>query len=219
MQVARQGRRSRTSQRSTRSKTIAAIQITWKKVRRDLSDVDESREQRLTFIAGVLNLKGPIASTRDLTDKQLGRVLDRLRELERQPELPETESIHAPANRSVDAGAGAAEIVHLATASQVATIEKLFHFLGWRLQTQEGFLEERFKRKSPRLLTPKQAGSLTMILLNIGAAKSIRYRAEVGRVSRTMIRAEIPSLKRRLEIDHKTAVSKLENEYEIEVGE
>jgi hypothetical protein len=217
MQVARQERRNRTSQRSTRSKTIAAIQITWKKIRRDLCDPEESREQRLTFMAGVLNLKRPLESTRDLTDKQLGRILDRLRELEWQPELPDTQSIHALIANPTEA-TNEAEIVHLATEAQVATIEKLVKFLGWGRQAQEAFLQKRFKRTSPRMMTPKQAGSLTMILLNIAASKSIRDRSQVKRVSRVMTRAEIPALKRRLGIDQRPATDELDDDYGIEVG-
>jgi hypothetical protein len=153
-------------------------------------------------MAGVLNLKRPIASSRDLTDKQLGRVLDRMRELESQPELPGSQTIHAVAGPSAGLSEEA-EIAHLATGAQVATIEKLLGSLGWSADARQRFLQRRFKRTSPRLLSPPQANSLTMILFNIAAAKAIRERATVERVSRTMIRAEIPQLKRRLGIDQK----------------
>jgi hypothetical protein len=204
--AARQERRRRSSPRSTRDRTIAAIHITWKKIRRDLRDAEESREQRLAFMVGVLNLRRPIASSRDLTDRQLGKVLDRMRELERQPELPGAQTIHAvTAEESANTGA---EIIHLATAAQVATIEKLLVHLGWSPEAQAGFIQKRFQRTSPRLLTPTQANSLTMILLNIAAAKAIREREDVMRVTRTMIRVEIPQLKRRLGIDQKLVVER-----------
>jgi len=215
--AAQQQRRARASTRSTRARTIAAIQITWKKIRRDLRDPEELREQRLAFMADVLKLRKPLGSTRDLTDKQLGRVLDRMRELEGQPELPGAQSIHAPLpfhSSAVNGVEEAAEIIHLATAAQVSTIEKLLAFLGWRQAAQEAFLQKRFERSSPRLLTPAQAHSLTMILLNIGAAKEIRSRSEMNRVSRVMIRAEIPALKRRLGIDQKPVEKNLHDEYE-----
>lgn len=212
MQLARQERRHRTSQRSTRARTIAAIHITWKKLRRDLRDPDESREQRLTFIAGVLNLKQPLESTRELTDKQLGRVLDRMRELEGQPELPGIQSIHATTQNTA---AGEAEIHHLATAAQIAAIEKLLACLGWSDVAKDAFIQRRFKRTSPRLLSPKEANSLTMILLNIAAANAIRSRTSVNRVSRALIRVEIPALKRRLGIDQKPSTADRDGDDEV----
>jgi len=195
-------RRKDTGSHSVRSKTIAAIHLTWKKLRRDLSDADESREQRLTFMAGVLK-KDSISSTRDLTDRQLGRVLDAMRELERAPELPGMQVIHR-VSRSETTPA-TAEIIHLATAAQVSALKKLLAHLGWRAEAQEGFIEKRFHRKSVEMLSPKDAHSLTMILLNIAASNAVRSRG-VKRASRLMIGDEIPRIKRLLGIDQKSTI-------------
>jgi hypothetical protein len=206
MQLARQeARRQREEQRreerSARSRMIAAIQITWKKIRPDLNNPEELREQRLEFMAGVLRKK-QIKSSRDCTTRQLGLVLDAMREFERQPEIPGLQSIHATAPRSVnDSATGEGDIHHLATAAQVATIDKLFLHLNWSAEATEGFVKKRYQRSSHCLITPKQANSLTMILLNIAASRAIKDRTNVKRVSRAMVHAEIPSLKRRLGID------------------
>jgi hypothetical protein len=192
--------------RSVRARTIAAIHLTWKKLRRDLHDPAESREQRLTFMAGVLK-KQSLGSSRDLTDKQLGKVLDAMRDLENAPELPGVAVIHEQRAKSegqsgllAPGALPSAEIYHLATAAQVSAIDKLLTHLGWGREAKEGFLFKRFKRKSPELLSPKQANSLTMILLTIAASNAVRSRG-VQRASRLMIREEIPRLKAQLGID------------------
>ena len=53
------------------------------------------------------------------------------------------------------------------------------------------------------MLSPQQAQSALMLLLNIAAARDIRSRGGVTRVTRGMIRVEIPTLKARLGIDRK----------------
>ncbi|HKO43367.1 MAG TPA: phage protein GemA/Gp16 family protein [Pyrinomonadaceae bacterium] len=209
MQLARQStfknEKPARSKKDVRAATIAAIHVTWKKLRRDLKgDADELREQRLAFMSRVLNCE--VKSTRDLTPAKLGKVLDAMRELERAPTLPGVSSLKSqvPSKEpeTWDLRPETAEIVHLATEAQVATIEKLFKHLGWGLEAIEGFTEKRFKVKSYRMLTPAKANSLTMILLNIAASNALRKRG-MQRVSRRMIAIEIPSIKRLLNIDQK----------------
>jgi len=207
MQLARQtafkSEKPAPSKKDNRARTIAAIHITWKKLRPDLRhDKDELRESRLQFMSTVLNRD--IKSSRDLTLSKLGKVLDAMRKLEVEPLLPGG----APTvDREQQTATDNVEIHHLATEAQCAAINKLFLHLGWTLETIEGFTEKRFKRKSHRMLTPEKANSLTMILLTIAANRDIKRRwlAETGRevekVSREMIRAEIPALKRRLGVD------------------
>jgi len=193
--------RAKRTKKDARAGTIAAIHITWKKLRPDLRhDKDELRESRLAFMSQVL--KREVTSSRDLTLRKLGKVLDAMRELERAPLLPG--ALLAPERRS-EAVAGLGEVVHLATEFQVVALNKIFDHLRWSLEAIEGFLFKRFKTKSHRMLTPDQANKLTMILLTIAASRDIKNRTKVERVSRAMVRAEIPALKRRLEIDQKPA--------------
>lgn len=203
MQPARQQTREPRAERPPRARMIAAIHIRFKQVRRDLrgSSETEIREERLAFINQTLNLKHPVSSMRDLTDRRLGLVLDRLNQLLAQPPLPNSRAVTTPQTE----GSGGAEIVHLASAEQVYIINKLIGFLGWSPAASEKFISQRFKSKTPNMLSQKQAQSLIMILLYIAAARSIKERTSAARVSRKMIQAEIPELKARLGVDRKDA--------------
>ena len=78
---------SRRAPKSARAGTIAAIHITWKKLRPDLRhDAEALRLARLDFMSGVL--KREITTSRGLTQAKLGKVLDAMRELEHNPPLP-----------------------------------------------------------------------------------------------------------------------------------
>jgi hypothetical protein len=199
MQPARQTAAQPHGQTSPRNSMIAAIHIKFRQARPDLryATKDELREERLAFINNVLRLKRQITSMRDCTDRQLGLVLDALKQF--QPQLP------GGSIKPEQSSDGGAEIIHLASAEQVHTINLLFDFLNWGFDTRENFLKKRFKRSSPTMLSPKQANSSVMILLTIAASREIRNRGDVARVSRAMIRAEIPELKSRLGIDRKQA--------------
>ncbi len=205
MQPARQQSDEPRAERSPRARMIAAIHIKFKQVRRDLRGCTEAeiREERLAFINQTLNLKRPVSSMRDLTDRRLGLVLDKLSQLLAQPPLPNSRAVTTPQTE----GSGGAEIVHLASAEQVYVINKLLDFLGWGLEAREKFISQRFKSKTPNMLSQKQAQSLTMILLYIAAQRSVKDRTGVARVSRKMIQAEIPDLKTRLGIDRKPSPS------------
>lgn len=188
----------------SRRRMIAAIHITWTKLRPDLRhDKDELRDERLAFITDVLKLKRPPASMRDLTSRQLGIVLDAMKSKAAQPALPNYSFCKATGAPERDADNKGAEIIHLASAEQVHVIHKLLDYLNWSIEAREHFIKKRFKRSGPALLTPKQAHSLVMILLYIAAARSIKERGHVGRVTRPQIRQEIPELKERLGIDRK----------------
>jgi hypothetical protein len=219
------------SKKDARAGTIAAIHITWGKICRGKKlDKDELRQARLDFINNVLNPKTPIESLRDrvMTQAKLGKVLDAMRDLERAPLLPGAEQLSGvrcqgpagPGTQNPEPGTGS--VVHLATESQVATIEKLLAHLRWNAEATEGFIRKRFKTGSPRMLTVDAANKLTMILMTIAASRDIKDRKGVMRVSRVMIRMEIPELKRRLGIDQKPdgrqstvdGLSEEEGEYE-----
>lgn len=197
MQPARQHTQQ---ERSPRSRMIAAINIKFRQVRRDLKYATEGeiREERLAFITDALRLKRQLDSMRGLTDRQLGLVLDALGRLETQPALPNSAATPAPQPTGETA-----EVIHLASAEQVHTISKLLDFLNWREEARENFIKQRFQRTSPAMLSQKQAQSLVMILLYIAARRAVNSRTGAARISRKMIQAEIPALKIRLDIDHK----------------
>lgn len=199
MQPARHAaRQTEHPKQSTRSKMIAAIHLEWRNRRPDLRhSSEESRDERLAFITDLLRLKRPLTSMRSLSDRQLGLVLDALHNGRVQQRLP----VEKPAPASEGA-----EIIHLASTEQVFTINKILDYLGWRPEARANFIQQRFKRASPAMLSPKNAHSLMMILLNIAAARDVRERMGVMRVSRRMIGEEIPHLKARLGIDvHKAS--------------
>ena len=189
---------------NVRGQTLRAIHATWRKIAPPGLDGDELREARLTFANTVLRLNPRIESFSDkrMTSARLGAVLDAMRELERTPSLPGVEP--APVTRHLSPDAEGAEIIHLATNAQVSAIERLRKYLGWTAIGLQNFLINKFNGKhSSSLLTPADANSCTMILLTIAARKRIKERGVTGKISRALIHAEIPALKRELGIDQK----------------
>src|SRR5207253_1450364 len=99
----RQNENGKPRERTTRNKMLAAINIRWKKIRHDLTG-EELHDELTAFISDRLRLKEPITSLRSLSDAQLGRTLDALRDLEAQPVLPGAQAVNPT---------GGAEIIHL----------------------------------------------------------------------------------------------------------
>lgn len=186
-----------------RAQTLRAIHATWRKV--CPLDGEELRDARLVFATNALGLKKSLTSTSKLSQSQLGRILDKMRELERAPVLPGVEGVcTAVSARPSRLPGGEGEVHHLATDAQVGAINKLIHHLGWSAIGAQAFIAQRYRRDSARLLTPAQANALTMILFNIAASKAIKSRPGFeGKVTRQMIRMEIPRLKQELGIDLK----------------
>lgn len=194
----RQAPQAASSSKPIRARMLAAVNIKWAKLRPDLrNDRKDLHDELCSFITDKLRLKEPLGSLRSLSDRQLERVLDVLSDLESQPPLPHSEATAAAAERE------GATVIHLASAEQSHTINKILDHLGWSQQARENFIKQRYRRTSPAMLAPKQANGLTMILLAIAAARALKDRGGVSRVSRAMIRAEIPALKARLGIDRK----------------
>jgi hypothetical protein len=185
--------RATNGQKDSRRKMLAVINIQWKELRPDLRhSPDELRAERLAFAADLLKLKGGLGSLGELTDRQLGKVLDRFREMREQPALPDCQ-VAQPTN-------GGAEIIHLASPEQVYTINKILLHLGWGEAARKAFISRRYKRENPVHLRPRQAHSLIRILLNIACAAELKERG-FRKVTRQQIRLQIPSLKSRLGID------------------
>ena len=178
----------------TRRGMIAAIQIQWKELRPDLRhSPEELRDERLAYITDILKLKEPLRSLKDLTNYQMTRVLAHFDDLRAQPALPSTQVVARPV---------VAEIVHLATAQQVFTINKLLDFLGWHPDSRKRFLSSRYQRENPVHLRPRQANSLIRILFNIACSQELK-KAGFKKVTRPMIGMHIPVLKKKLGIDRK----------------
>lgn len=186
-------RRHPQEQHSSRKRMMAAINIQWQQLRPDLRhSPDELRDERLAFVSNVLKLKGGLSSMRELSDRQLGKVLDALKGLMSEPRLPNCVVPQQPI--------ASATIIHLATAEQVHTINKLLLHLGWGEETRKAFIGKRFKRSNPVHLLPRQAHSLIRILLNIACDQELKERG-IRKVTREMIALQIPALKARLGID------------------
>ncbi len=199
MAAAQHARRDNEASTSSpgRNKMLAAIHVTWHRLRPDLHhDKDVERDERLAFIADTLRLKRPVSSMRSLTVQQLGRVLDALRRFEAQPHLVG----YAPPVKPQPAQTGAADVVHLATTEQRFFIDRLFVFLNWTDEFREDFTFRKFRRRRAALLSTAQAHSLIRILLNVACSRVLKERGH-DKVSREMIRAEIPALKARLGVD------------------
>lgn len=188
---------------NVRAQTLRAIHATWRKICPDLEGED-LRDARVAFATKALNLKKPLKSMGKLSSKQLGVVLDEMRRHERAPGLPgiPVSSQQEAVGRTHD-DAPSAEIHHLATQAQVDTINKLIRYLGWTAIGAQAFIADKFKRSSPRMLTPPEANSCTVIMFTIAARKRIKDRGFEGKISRTLIHAEFPALKRELGVDQK----------------
>lgn len=203
MAVAHHARRhdDRRNSQPARTRMLAAVHVLWHKLRPDLHhDKDQERDERIAFINDVLNLRRPVSSMRSLSDAQLGRVLDELRRREMQPTL----AGYTPPVKPASVQPAVAEVIHLATAEQIFAVDKLFGYLSWTDEFREDFVERRFKRRRVSALTTGRAHALIRILLNVACSRDLKV-VGAGKVSREMIRAEIPKLKARLGIDRPQA--------------
>jgi hypothetical protein len=192
----------RPKSKDVRAQTLRAIHATWRKICPDLEG-EELRAARIAFASRVLNIRKPLKSMSKLSPKQLGIVLDEMRRHERAPALPGVRALPARSTPEACVPNETAEIHHLATQAQVDTINKLIRYLNWSALGAQAFIVDKFKRHSSNMLTPPQANSCTVILFTIAARKRIKDRGFEGKISRTLIHAEFPALKRELGIDQK----------------
>jgi hypothetical protein len=201
--------KSRSMSAQSHSKAIAAIQILWKQMRPDLTfDKEGSREERLAWIAQFLGMKRELKSITDLSDKQLGLVLEEMRRLTGQPSKPRQNAPQSPNTATFGVvettPSGGAEIIHLTTPGQLITLKKLEAHIGWTQLQRENYLQPRFRRTNFQMLTFKQANSLIMQMLNIAAHKDLK--STLGpdkKITRQMTAKYIPTLKQKLRIDQK----------------
>lgn len=192
-----------------RNKMLAKIHIEFPKLRPDLRhSAEEMRLERLAFCARVLGLRKSLDSLRRLTNKQLGRVIEAIKEQKPQGVLPggaprqfrgvDRDAEVTPAGKSC----GPAEIVHLAGPEQVWAIDRVFEYLGWSKESQSRFMEKRYGRSVARMLSPRDANSLLMILFNMAASKDLKAaRGTDQKIPRRDIGRYIPHLKHKLGIE------------------
>ena len=213
-----------------RKKLMRKIHATWRDARPDLRhSPEELRSERLAYCQEVLGLSHPVESMTELSDDQLVRVIEALTAQTKrtEPAGPNVRPFRRPAkavatkaasttgqsepaskadqaNSIATPGAGPqeeAEIIHLASKQQVWAINRLYDYIGWTRERREEFLREKFRRVSPAMLTPRQAHSYTVILINVAAQKDIkREHPEVKKVTREMIREYMPELMKRMGI-------------------
>lgn len=192
--------------RSKRAKMLSKIHLEFGKLCPGLS-AEETREARLDFCTKVLSLRAPLESMRRLSDAQLGRVIEAIKAEKRQPRLPGNDVYQiCPASPNTSCGPeqmGAAEVIHLAGPEQVWAINQVFGHLHWSQSGREKFLQSKYKRSAPTMLTPKQANSCLVILFTIAAHRDLKAKHGWAKVPRSAIRQYIPELKSRLGIDQK----------------
>lgn len=191
-----------------RQKLTAAVQIEFSKRLAHLADdKDEQRAARLADITRILNLSRPCESITDLTDKQLGLLLDDLRAGQTSP----SSTVKNPKNRfaarpravvTEPLPVGGAEIIHLASKEQVFTLEKIVGFIGWKDEQRDEFLLKRYRNAKFAMLTHGKANSAINILLRIAAQKDLKA---LGKTTCTTaeINAHINVIKSKLTIDRR----------------
>ncbi|HKV41776.1 MAG TPA: hypothetical protein VJX67_21410 [Blastocatellia bacterium] len=193
-----------------RRRMLAAVNIRWRQHRRDLRHDEATLKDELrSFAAQVCGLAN-VDSLADLNTRELGHLLDALApgtaRLPACPSLtrPTFDRTHSrPSTSQVGKGTRpGAEITHLASEPQKATLQKLVDFLEWDAPKGSSFIAKRFKSQSLGMLTFNQATKLTRILLNIAVSKEVkRQLGNDVKVTKTMTDAAIPEIKRRLGID------------------
>ncbi len=150
-----------------------------------------------------------IKSLTDLSDDELGMILDKMRGSGSALSAPKKAvaggSKFVPvivAKTEAASPIGGAEIMHLASSEQVFTLEKLQAHIEWTSEQTANYLSKRFKRTGFRTLLFEQANRLTIQMLNIAAHRDLKKQhGKDVKISRKMTAAYIPELKRRLDIN------------------
>jgi hypothetical protein len=184
----------------SRQKMIAAVQIEYKRANPYLEDKDEQRAARLDFITKLLNLRRPCESITELSDQQLGIVLDELRRQSGQAQPTQSNTNLRFLQKSENSYSGESEVIHLATKAQVFTLEKLVEFIGWTEEQRTSFMQKRFRCAKFAMLTFKKATSVTNILLRIAAQKDLKQRGKTT-CTTAEINRQIEVVKTKLQID------------------
>jgi len=196
-----------------RGRMLAKIHILWPRLRPDLRHDPEGLREALHDFAAKANNLDSVTSLTQLTDGQLGRLLDEIGKqvpgqatAQRQSASNQESGNVIPgkfgrARESAGVPESGADITHLASPAQVKTIKKLFDEVRWwNGGRREAWLKSRFGVGSIPMLRFDQATSAIRILMNIAVSRLIKLKTPEVKVSRQMINAGIPDLKRRLRI-------------------
>jgi hypothetical protein len=188
----------------SRNSAYAAINILWGKMRPDLKGegAETNREERLAWMAQFLGWRRELKSTKDLSDQEIGVVLEEMRRMTGEAHQPKQKSKSITFGVVESAPSGGAEIIHSTSAEQLYALEKLANYLEWDAERIENYLQPRFKRRNFRTLKFDQATALTIQMFNIAAHRDLKAKAKDGaKISRTQTAKYIPSLKKKLGID------------------
>lgn len=182
----------------SRHKAYAAINISWQQMRPDLhlESKEDIRAEMLTWIPAFLGLR-KLDSIKDLSDGQIGRILDEMKRLTGQSS-PKPNNSPFGKKPNLQLVTDGAEVIHLASEEQQFTAQKLFEFLGWSVESKEKFLRERFNCPKVAMLKFEKANSLMMILLNIAA--HVDLKAKGLKTGRAETAKHIKFIKSKLQI-------------------
>lgn len=188
----------------SRNRSYAAINISWQKMRPDLHFESKEiiREEMLSWIVSFLQIK-KLDSIKNLSDGQIGRVLDEMRNLSGEASEKKTDTKF---KKNIKVAPSSGNVVnlaqfkrqHYATEEQKYTLGKIIDFLGWSEETLKNFLIKRKFGESIEKLAFKKANSLTMILLNSAAHKDLK--AKGLKTGRAETAKHIKFIKRKLQI-------------------
>lgn len=184
-----------------RRRMYAKIHVIWTQLRPDLKKSTQDYKEGLYMFAEAELRKPQIGSFTELTDSELGRVIDALEREQTQPRLYEKPAnvVQFKPNPKPASGDNSSAVEHLASEAQRYAINRLFGYLGWGDNGREGFLKDKFRCKRAEMLLKKQAHSCIRILLNYAASKYWKAQGK-DKVSKPMIIAAIPVIKQQIGI-------------------
>ena len=192
--------RTTAERKEIRHRMYAKIHAIWAKLRPDLRKGSADYKEALYVFAEAELKKPQIGSFTELTQTELGRVIDALEHEQTQPPLyqPAAKVIAFKARNHVQTATASgqqADVNHLTSLNQRYAINRLFGYLGWSDDYREEFIEKRFRCKRVEMLLHKQAHSCISILLRCAAQKYWKSQGK-AKASKPMIAAAIPQVKR-----------------------
>jgi hypothetical protein len=191
--------------KQVRNRTYAKIHAIWGKLRPDLRKGTLDYKEALYVFAEAELKKPQIGSFTELTQTELGRLIDALEREQKQPALYAESSGNVVRFQSKNSQSPATPkqseaVEHLASLNQRFAISRLFGYLGWGDYGREQFLQSKFRCKRVEMLLQKQAHNCIRILLNCAASKYWKAQGKQS-VSKPMIVAAIPRIKKEIGID------------------
>lgn len=192
-------RQTTAERKEVRHRMYAKIHAIWGKLRPDLRKGSADYKESLYVFAEAELKKPQIGSFTELTQTELGWLIDALEKEQTQPPLyqPADNVLAFKARNNVQTATASgqqAEVNHLASINQRFAINRLFGYLGWSDDYREEFIEKRFRCKRVEMLLHKQAHSCISILLRCAAQKYWKLQGK-EKVSNPMIAAAIPQIK------------------------